>query len=266
MNKVREYLLSEIERRGSIHITLLDPDRVDIDTFLRLGKLAEESGSSALMVGGSLGVTESLLDEYVRELKRTVSLPVILFPGSIAGLSRYADAVWFLVVLNSSNTYYIVDAQVQASVLLYKRYRNLEVLPLAYIIVGEGGTVGLVSQARVLPYEKPEVILGYVLLAKYVGFPFTYLEAGSGAKMPVPPEIVSMCRSVYDGVLIVGGGIRDEDTAYRIARAGADIVVTGTLVERNPDKLSKIVKAVWRGGNERKEARNMQSTVQSKML
>jgi len=258
MGKIRDYLLAEIERRGSIHITLLDPDKVDLETFLRLGKLAEESGSSAIMVGGSLGVTESLLDEYLRELKQQISIPVILFPGSVAGLSRYADAVWFIVVLNSSNTYFIVDAQVQASILLYKRYRNLEVLPLAYIIVGEGGTVGIVSQARVLPYEKPDVILGYVLLARYVGFPFTYLEAGSGAQRPVPPEIVSLCRSVYNGVLIVGGGIRDEDTAYKIAKAGADIIVTGTVAEKNPDKLSKIIKAVWRGGNERRQIRDLQ--------
>ncbi len=257
MGKVREYIASEVEQRGSIHVTLLDPDKVDIDTFVRLGRLAEESRSSAIMVGGSLGVTESLLDEYIRELKRVVSLPVILFPGSVAGLSKHADAVWFLTVLNSSNPYYIVDAQVQASILIYRRYSNLEVLPLAYIIVGDGGTVGLVSQARVLPYDKPELILGYILLARYLEIPFVYLEAGSGARSPVPPEIVSACRSAYNGFMIVGGGIRDEDTAYSIARAGADIVVTGTLIERNPDKLSKIVRAVWSGGHDRRKTRNL---------
>ena len=250
--KVRNYLYEQIEKYGSIHITLLDPDKVDIENFVRLGKYAEECGSSAIMVGGSLGVNESILDEYIRELKRNISIPVILFPGNIASISRYADALWFITVINSSNIYYIIDAQVQASVILFKKYRDLETIPLAYLIVGDGGAVGYVSQARIIPYDKPELIIAYVLAARYLEYPFLYIEAGSGAKQHIPPDIVAMCRKVFNNVLIVGGGIRSEESAYSIAKAGADIVVTGTVVEKNPDKLRNIVKAVLKGGSERK--------------
>ncbi len=253
--RVEQYLREEVEKKGCINLTLLDPDKVDLDTFVKLGKVAEECGASGIMVGGSLGVTESILDEYVSALKKEVNIPIILFPGSVAGLTRYADAVWFLVVLNSSNTYFIVDAQVQAAVLLAKRYRNLEVLPLAYVIVGEGGTVGYVSHARTIPYDKADLFVAYALLANYLRFPFLYLEAGSGATQHVPPEIVAKCRSVYSGFLIVGGGIRTEESAYKIAKAGADIIVTGTIVEKEPEKLRKIVEAAHRGGLERKRAK-----------
>ncbi len=256
MGRVREYILREIERYGTIHMTLLDPDKVDIETFVKLGKQAEEAGSSAIMVGGSLGINERILDEYLSELKREVSVPVILFPGNLSMISSKADALWFIVVLNSSNIYYIIDAQMQASVILYKLYRNLETMPLAYLIVGDGGAVGFVSNARVIPYSRPEIIIAYVLAARYLEFPFLYLEAGSGAKMPVPPEIVRKSREVYNGTLIVGGGIREPEVAYEIARSGADIIVTGTVVEKEPEKLRKIVEAVHRGGNDKKR-RNM---------
>ncbi|NPA23385.1 MAG: geranylgeranylglyceryl/heptaprenylglyceryl phosphate synthase [Crenarchaeota archaeon] len=252
MGRVREYITREIERRGSIHITLLDPDKVDIETFVKLGKHAEDAGSSAIMVGGSLGVNERILDEYISELKREVSIPIILFPGNLSSISGKADALWFITVLNSLNTYYVIEAQMQASVILYKVYRNLETIPLAYLIVGDGGAVGFVSNARVIPFSRAEIILAYVLAARYLEYPFLYLEAGSGASSPVPPPIVHKSRELYNGVLIVGGGIREPDTAYEIARAGADIIVTGTVVEKEPEKLRKIVEAVHRGGNEKK--------------
>ena len=42
---------------------------------------------------------------------------------------------------------------------------------------------------------------------------FVYLEAGSGAKQNVTPEMVQTVRSVFDGFLMVGGGIRSAKTA-----------------------------------------------------
>ncbi len=256
MGRIREYILREIEKHGTIHMTLLDPDKTDIETFVRLGVQAEEAGSSAIMVGGSLGVNERILDNYIEYLKERVSIPIILFPGNLSSISQKADALWFITVLNSSNVYYIIDAQMQASVILYKVYRNLETIPLAYLIVGDGGAVGFVSNARVIPFSRSEIIFAYVLAARYLEYPFLYLEAGSGASRPVPPEIVSRCRALYNGTLIVGGGIRDPDVAYEIAKAGADIIVTGTVVEKEPEKLRKIVEAVHRGGNAKKR-RNM---------
>ena len=47
--------------------------------------------------------------------------------------------------------------------------------------------------------------------------------------------------------LIVGGGIRDAETAKEKAKAGADVIVTGTTLEevKNLEKeLSKIIKSI----------------------
>jgi phosphoglycerol geranylgeranyltransferase len=60
---------------------------------------------------------------------------------------------------------------------------------------------------------------------------FVYLEAGSGAKSPVPLEMIKLVKSKIQVPLVVGGGIRDGETAKAVVDAGADIIVTGNLVE-----------------------------------
>jgi geranylgeranylglyceryl diphosphate synthase (EC 2.5.1.41) len=144
---VFELLTGKLLEMGALHFSLLDPDKVTLEKFVELAKGAEKAGSDAIMIGGSYGVNENTLDDYIEAVKREVKLPIILFPGSVAGLSRKADAVLFLSVLNSTDPYYIIGAQVQAAMLIAKRYRNLETIPMAYIIVGEGGC-GWLRQLR----------------------------------------------------------------------------------------------------------------------
>jgi len=249
---VKEYLLGAMGRWGSIHMTLLDPDKLSSDDFLKLAIRAQEAGTDALMVGGSLGVTEGQLDEYIGLIKDKVKIPIILFPGSLAGISSRADALFFLSVMNSTDPYFIVGAQVQASVLLLRRFRNLEVISLAYIIVGDGGAVGYVSSARPIPYGRDDLAVAYAYAAQLMGFDMIYLEAGSGAREPVGVSMVSRVKSVVSRPLIVGGGIRDPEIAYKVALAGADAVVTGTIIEEDPGILASIVKSVHEGGSVRK--------------
>lgn len=243
-------LLDKLAKVGSLHFSLLDPDKVSLERFVKLGKEAEAAGSDAILVGGSYGVSEGMLDEYIEALKAEVKLPVILFPGSVAGISGKADALLFLSVLNSTDPYYIIGAQVQAAVILAKRFRNLETIPMAYIIVGEGGAAGYASYAKPIPYAMEDVAVAYALAAYYLGFRAIYIEAGSGVREPAPPSMVAKVkRAIGDRLLIVGGGIRTPEAAYSIALAGADVVVTGTVLEESPSVvLRDIVEAVHRGG------------------
>jgi phosphoglycerol geranylgeranyltransferase len=229
-------------------MTLLDPDKLSRDDFVKLALRAQEAGTDALMVGGSLGISEGQLDDYLGQIRGKLRIPVILFPGSLAGMSNKADAVFFLSVLNSADPYFIVGAQVQASVLLMRRFRELEPISLAYIIIGDGGAVGYVSNARPIPYDRDDLAMAYAYTAQLMGFDMVYLEAGSGARKPISPTMVSRVRSILRKPLIVGGGIRDPEDAYRIASAGADAVVTGTVVEEAPDALASIINAVHNGG------------------
>jgi len=78
---------------------------------------------------------------------------------------------------------------------------------------------------------------------------FLYLEAGSGAVQNVPPQMVSAVRKHYEGILIVGGGIRTPEMAKEIADAGADAIVIGTMIEKEgnwEDRLSSIINAIRR--------------------
>ncbi len=250
-SSVRDYILEGIKKHGALHMTLIDPDKTGPEEAAEIGKAAHRAGTSAIMVGGSIGVSESMTDDIVLSIKREVDIPVILFPGSPTALSRHADAVWFISVLNSQNPYFITGAQMQGAFIV-KKY-GLEVLSLGYIIVGVGGAVSIVSYTRPLPFNKPEIVAAYALAAEYIGFSFIYLEGGSGGK-PVPAETVALVRKAVKVPLVVGGGIRDAKTAYKLVKAGADIIVTGTIVEEADDveeKLREIVDGVRRGAEDR---------------
>ena len=81
--------------------------------------------------------------------RRGPDLPVILFPSSVAGLCENADAVFFMSLLNSRSTSYIVENQAMGAPLVL-RY-GLEPIPMAYIIIEPGGTVGCVGDAGSYP-------------------------------------------------------------------------------------------------------------------
>jgi phosphoglycerol geranylgeranyltransferase len=244
---VEKYLLESIRSENSIHMTLIDPEKVTPPQASRVAYKAKASGTSAIMVGGSTFISSAHLDDVVKAIKHTVKIPVILFPNNVSGISRYADAIWFMSLLNSVDPYFLIGAQVLGAPLI-KKYR-LEPLPLGYIIIGEGGTAGVVGKAVPVPYDKPELAAAHALAGQYLGMRFVYLEAGSGVKRPVPPEMIHAVKRHVDVPLIVGGGIRSRGQALAAASAGADIIVTGNVIEDTEagQKVSEIVEGVKRG-------------------
>ena len=245
MRRLLEWIISET-RESRLHFTLIDPDKTGPGEAGRLAKLAAEAGSDAVLVGGSIGVHEPRLSEAVRTIKRESGLPVILFPGNINGLTPEADAVLFMSMLNSEDPYYISGVQVQAAPIVARM--KLEPIPTGYIIVGYGGAAGYIGRARPVPYEKPELAAAHALAAAMMGMKLVYLEAGSGAPKPVPPEAVrlssrALAAAGLEARIVVGGGVRSPETARILAEAGASILVTGILVEETPLLLPAIVRA-----------------------
>lgn len=232
-----EYLLE-----GVRHFTLIDPDK-SVD-YLKIAKYALEAGTDGILIGGSLGIRESQIAQVVKDIKNISNVPVVLFPGSLTQLTDLADGVLFLSVLNSLDPYFIIGAQIQGAVLMAKHYPRLEVISTAYIIVGDGGAAGFVSMSKPIPYTRPDIAAAYALAANYIGFKAVYLEAGSGASQPVPPEMVRAVRRAFPRVLIVGGGIKSGEIARAIARERPNVIVTGTLAEESPEKLGEIVRAI----------------------
>lgn len=226
---VEEYLYRHL-RHGPLHLTLIDPDRQDPKAAGEMAKAAAAAGSHAIMVGGSTAPEKAkVVDKAVRLVKRQSGLPVILFPGGAAQVSAHADAVWFMSLLNSRSRDFLVGEQVRGAPIIQKL--GIEAIPLGYIVVEPGGTVGRVGQADLLRRDDIDAAIAYALAAQYFGMRFVYLEAGSGAQHPVPPAMIRAVKRAVRVPVIVGGGLRTAEAAHDAIEAGADIIVTGTLVE-----------------------------------
>ncbi len=242
---VESLLLEAIREKGCIHLALIDPEKFSGDLPRIVGEL-ENHGTTGVMVGGSTVRSSSQLDKTVKTIRDSSSLPVILFPNGPVGISRFAHAIFFMSLLNSSSTQYLIGAQVIGAPAV-KRF-NLEPIPLGYIIVGESRTaVSTVGRAKPVPFSKADLATAYALAAQYLGMRFVYLEAGSGAEHSVDPRMVSKVSAVADVPVIVGGGIRTPAQAERLARAGASAIVTGTVLEQEgPVRVKRILAAIRR--------------------
>jgi phosphoglycerol geranylgeranyltransferase len=241
---IEKYLLKKIDKENSIHMTLVDPEKITSKQASLVAQNSSRSGTAAIMIGGSTFVSQDHLDSVVKSIKQAVEIPIILFPNNITGISQNADAIWFMSLLNSVDPYFLMGAQILGAPLVKKL--NLEPLSLGYIIVGEGGTAGIIGKALPIPYSKPELAVAHALAGQYLGMHFIYLEGGSGTKTPVPPKIIRAVKSVLAVPLIVGGGIINKEQAIAAVSAGADIIVTGNIIEStNADqKLSEIIAGI----------------------
>jgi phosphoglycerol geranylgeranyltransferase len=243
--KTEKYLLGQIKKKGTIHFTLVDPDKSTKLDCADIAIEAEKGGTTAIMIGGSTLASQTDLDEAIQRIKSRVKIPVILFPNGPMGVSKYADAVWFMSLLNSQNPYYFIEAQMLSAPIV-KQY-NLEAIPMGYIIAGEGCVAGYIGHARPLSFRHPKLAVGYSLAAEALGMRFVYLEAGSGAPEPIPPTMVAAVTKFVNIPVIVGGGIRSPGAASAAKNAGASAIVTGTLVEEESqieDRIREIIDAI----------------------
>ncbi len=225
---VLEYLVKKSLKRP-VHLTLLDPDKQQPGIARTIALEALDGGTDGIMIGGSAGIGQENLDETARCIKESTDLPVILFPGDVTGITRYADALFFMSLLNSRNPYYITGAQAIGAPFVKKA--GIESIPMGYIVIEPGGAVGCIGDAKLIPRDRAEIAVSYALAAQYLGMRLLYLEAGSGVAEPVPPMMIARVKAAVDIPVIVGGGIKTGEDALTVVKAGADIIVTGTLVE-----------------------------------
>jgi len=245
-NKVESYLKSELKKKNALLFVLIDSEVSQLKASSKLAKDVEKIGASAILVGGSSATDQIELSQVVKGIKKGIKIPIILFPGNVTGVVPDADAILFSSLMNSENPYFITQAQALGAPSVLKF--GLEPLPTAYLVIGEGTSAWFVGSARGIPFEKPKIAAAYALAAQFLGMRFVYLEAGSGAKTNVTPEMVQTVRRTFNGFLIVGGGIKDVKTAQSLVKAGADALVIGTFLEKGGSikKLQEIAKAIQR--------------------
>ena len=228
----------KIAAPGKKLVLLIDPDKLKLPAIITTVHAANETGISMIFVGGSL-MGESI-DDTIESIKKHTHLPVILFPGSLLQLSSKADALLLLSLASGRNPDYLIGNHVQAAPFIKRS--GIEVIPTGYILV-DGGTVTsveYVSNTRPIPATKPDLVVATSLAAEMLGNKLIYLEAGSGAKNPVPPKIIREVKQNISIPLIVGGGLNTPEKLQEAFDAGADIAVVGNAVEKNIDILHRL--------------------------
>lgn len=251
VGKTEKFIHERLDEKGALMFMLVDPvDYKTPDEAIKTAKAAEEGGADLILVGGSIGAQGELLDYVTKGIKDVLSSPVVLFPGNIATLTKYADAVYFMSLLNARSTYWITHAQMLSAPLV--KQLKIEPLPVGYIVVSPGGTVGWVGDVNLIPREKAKIAASLALAGEYLGNRFIVTDVGSNPQLqgagPVPPDMIRAVKSVISVPYIVGGGIRDVDSLRETLKAGADIVQIGTAIEQSgqarkqAELFSKVIK------------------------
>ncbi len=222
---------------------LVDPDTPDSNALQTIIKKANEAEADFIFLGGSLLVKDAL-DECIDAIKGMTKIPVILFPGSIMQISGKADAMLFISLISGRNPELLIGSHVIAAP--YIKQAKLETLPTGYILVDSGRqtTASYMSGSAPVPHNKPEIAACTAMAGEMLGQKLIYMDGGSGADNPISAKMIGAVRKSVDLPIIIGGGIRDAETAVKICQAGADIVVVGNASEENPDLIKTIAEAV----------------------
>lgn len=226
--KVREYLINKLSQ-GAVHITHIDPSRQLPEAAGRLAQTAQEVGSDLVLLGSSSATGQRALMDTVDAVKEKATIPVIFLPTGTESISFNLDALLFLSMLNSRSTEYITATHARIAPVL-KRLA-VETIPVGYVLVEPGMKIGELGEADLVARDNFWQAIGYALAAEFMGMDYVYLEAGTGAAQPVPAGMIRAVKREISIPLIVGGGIRTAIDARRVRQAGADIVVTGTVIE-----------------------------------
>ena len=222
---------------------MLDPDKVEQDTFKDLLIRSVENRVDFFLVGGSL-ITSYTTRELISQIRDYTPIPVVLFPGNSLHIEDSADAILLLSLISGRNPDFLIGQHVVAAPIL--KQSGLEVLPTGYMLVDSGTqtTVSYISNTTPLPYDKPGVAACTALAGEMLGLKLTYMDAGSGARRPVSAEMIAAVRAAVDTPLIVGGGINTPEKARTALLAGADMIVVGNGIEANPALLPALADVV----------------------
>lgn len=220
---------------------LLDPDKFVLSNTESFIKKVNQSLATHIFVGGST-VGEHATERLVAEIKKYTQLPVVLFPGDVSQITGKADALLFLSLISGRNPDYLIGKHVKAVSKLQNL--KLQIIPTGYILIenGKETAVQRVTQTRPMPRASLMDIVHTAKAGQLLGMQLIYLEAGSGALQPVTPQIISSVKEALDIPLVVGGGIRNAKQLQDAYKAGADLVVIGTIFEEDESFFKSINK------------------------
>lgn len=242
-NKLYQHFVKNKQQGKKCLAVLIDPDKVDNEKIEQLVNLATSSNVDYFFVGGSL-IISNHLDECIQQIKALCNIPVLLFPGSPAQISKYADALLYLSLVSGRNPELLIGQHVISAPFVKKS--GLEIMPTGYMLIDGGAptTASYISNATPIPSDKSEIALCTAMASEMLGMKLIYMDAGSGAKRAITESMIEMVSQNIEAPLIVGGGILDPEKAYRNCKAGADVIVVGNAIEKNPDLIKEMAAAI----------------------
>ena len=243
LNKIYQSLTDRKSQSKKSFAVLIDPDKVNDNSVEELIQLSLDAQVDYFLVGGSL-VISSYLDECVQLIKRSCSIPVILFPGSPSQVSKYADALLYLSLISGRNPELLIGQHVVSAPFVKKS--GLEIMSTGYMVIDGGAptTVSYISNASPLPADKNEIAMCTAMAGEMLGMKLIYMDAGSGAKKAISESMIQKVASCIDVPLIVGGGITTAEKAYLNCKAGADVIVVGNAIEKDASLIKEIASAI----------------------
>jgi putative glycerol-1-phosphate prenyltransferase len=238
--------LAERSRTGKKSIAVLvDPDKVsDTGQLQHLINLASENLVDFFLVGGSL-VTTTNMAEVVKQIKDNVSIPVILFPGNSMQIEPGADALLFLSLISGRNPELLIGQHVIAAPII--KNTRLEVIPTGYMLINSGKTtsVAYISNTTPIPEDKYSLAACTAMAGEMLGLRAIYMDAGSGAEREISARMITTVKKSINVPLIIGGGINTRQKAFSALEAGADMIVIGNALEKEPNLLIEISEKIY---------------------
>ena len=243
MGNIYQSLVQKKAQGKKSFAVLIDPDKVNNTNMEQLIQLSVDAQVDYFFVGGSL-VISNYLDECIQLIKKNCAIPVVLFPGSPSQVSPFADGLLYLSLISGRNPELLIGQHVVSAPVVRKS--GLEIMSTGYMVIDGGAptTVSYISNATPLPSDKNEIAMCTAMAGEMLGMKLIYMDAGSGARRAISETMIEKVASCIDVPMIVGGGITDPEKAYLNCKAGADVIVVGNAIEKDPMLIKEIAAAV----------------------
>lgn len=242
-NRIYQSLVQQKQKGHKSFAVLIDPDKVTPPIIDDLIERVTQARVDYLLVGGSL-VISNRLDEVVTQLKSNCDIPVVLFPGSPSQITRHADALLYLSLISGRNPELLIGQHVISAAAV--KQSGLEIISTGYMVIDGGAptTVSYISNAAPIPSDKNEIAQCTAMAGEMLGMKLIYMDAGSGAKKAISESMIEKVAQVIEVPLVIGGGIKDPEKAYLNCKAGADVIVIGNAIEKDPSLIKEMSDAI----------------------
>lgn len=240
MNIVYNHIVSLSKANKKMFAVLIDPDNVDYNQLKELILKVDKVGVDLIFVGGSI-LLKNDFQEKLDFISKSSKIPVVIFPGNSMQVSASADAILFLSLISGRNPEYLIGQQVLSAPVI--KAVGLESISTGYILVdgGKQTSVSYMSNTTPIPRDKIDICVSTAIAGEMIGNKLIYLDGGSGAEKEVPSSMISKVKKNITIPLIVGGGLNTPEKVENAFAAGADIVVVGNALEKDPQLLEDLV-------------------------